>query len=132
MRKNSIKHSRINGEIRKSLSKVIAEEVHDPRVGMMTSVTDVEVATDLKTCKVYISVLGSDEERALAMEGLRRAEGFLKRRLAQDLNLRNTPELRFISDTSLEYGAKMSRMIDEVAGGMQDREGQENPDEEAF
>ena len=132
MRKNSIKHSRINGEIRKSLSKVIAEEVHDPRVGMMTSVTDVEVATDLKTCKVYISVLGSDEERASAMEGLRRAEGFLKRRLAQELNLRNTPELRFISDTSLEYGAKMSRMIDEVAGSIQDREEQENPDEEAF
>ncbi|MBR3397576.1 MAG: 30S ribosome-binding factor RbfA [Lachnospiraceae bacterium] len=132
MRKNSIKHSRINGEIRKSLSKVIAEEVHDPRVGMMTSVTDVEVATDLKTCKVYISVLGSDEERASAMEGLRRAEGFLKRRLAQELNLRNTPELRFISDTSLEYGAKMSRMIEEVAGSMQDREEQENPDEEAF
>lgn len=132
MRKNSIKHSRINGEIRKSLSKVIAEEVHDPRVGMMTSVTDVEVATDLKTCKVYISVLGSDEERASAMEGLKRAEGFLKRRLAQELNLRNTPELRFISDTSLEYGAKMSRMIDEVAGSMQDREEQENPDEEAF
>lgn len=66
------------------------------------------------------------------MEGLRRAEGFLKRRLAQELNLRNTPELRFISDTSLEYGAKMSRMIEEVAGSMQDREEQENPDEEAF
>lgn len=132
MRKNSIKHSRINGEIQRTLSKIIAEEVHDPRVGIMTSVTDVEVATDLKTCKVYISVLGGEEERASAMEGLKRAEGFLRKRLAQTLNLRNTPELRFLSDTSLEYGAKMSRIIEEVTGTSEDSEEQEEVHEEDF
>lgn len=125
MKKNSIKHSRINGEIQRSLSKIIAEEVHDPRIDIMTSVTDVEVATDLKTCKVYISVLGGEEKRASAMEGLARAEGFLRKRLAQTLNLRNTPELRFISDTSLEYGAMMSKMIDEVAAAMPQRDDEE-------
>ena len=66
MRKNSIKHSRINGEVQRALSKIIAEEVHDPRVGALTSVTDVEVATDLKTCKVYISVLGDEETKNAA------------------------------------------------------------------
>ena len=114
MRKNSIKHSRINGEIRKALSKIIAEEIHDPRVGFMTTVTEADIATDLKTCKVYISVLGSDDEKSAAFEGLNRAEGFLRKRLAQTLNLRNTPELIFLKDESMEYGAKMSKMIDEV------------------
>ena len=125
MRKNSIKHSRVNGEVQRALSKIIAEEVHDPRVGMMTSVTEVDIATDLKTCKVYISVLGTEEEKAAAFEGLKRAEGFLKRRLAQTLNLRNTPELRFLRDESLEYGSKMSKMIDEVIAEMPVRDEEE-------
>jgi len=129
MRKNSIKHSRINGEVQRALSKIIAEEVHDPRVGMMTSVTDVEVATDLKTCKVYISVLGDDETKKAAFEGLKRAEGFLRSRLAQTVNLRNTPELHFLRDDSLEYGAKMSQMIDEVVSTMPDRSGEEQQED---
>ena len=126
MRKNSIKHSRINGEIQRSLSKIISGELHDPRVSTMTSVTDVEVATDLKTCKVFISVLGSQEEKDSAFEGLKRAEGFLRKRLAETINLRNTPSLRFYRDDSLEYGAKMSQMIDDVIASMPDREEEED------
>ena len=122
MRKNSIKHSRINGEIQKSLSKIISGELHDPRVSAMTSVTDVEVATDLKTCKVYISVLGSEEEKVSTFEGLKAAEGFLRKRLADTVNLRNTPSLRFYRDESLEYGAKMSQMIDDVIASIPERE----------
>lgn len=125
MKKNSIKHSRINGEIQKALSKIISEELKDPRVGLMTSVTGAEVATDLKTCKVYVSVYGSDEEKAAAFEGLRSAEGFLRSRLAKTVNLRNTPELRFVKDESLEYGSIMSKMIERVISEMPDRTGEE-------
>lgn len=125
MKKNSIKHSRINGEVQKALSRIISEELQDPRVGLMTTVTGAEVATDLKTCKVYISVFGTEEEKAAAFEGLKRAEGFLRSRLAKSVNLRNTPELRFVRDDSLEYGSRMSKMIDEVIADMPVREDEE-------
>ena len=125
MKKNSIKHSRINGEVQRALSKVIAEELQDPRVGLMTTVTDVEVATDLKTCKVFVSVFGTEEEKEAAFDGLKRAEGFLRSRLAKIVNLRNTPELTFLRDDSLEYGSRMSKMIDEVMADMPVREDDE-------
>ena len=67
MRKNSIKNTRINGEVMKELSLIIRQEIKDPRIHMMTSVTSVEVAPDLKTCKAYISVMGSDEERKIQL-----------------------------------------------------------------
>ena len=75
MRKNSIKNTRINGEVMKELSLIIRQEIKDPRIHMMTSVTSVEVAPDLKTCKAYISVMGSDEEKKDTIAGLRSAAG---------------------------------------------------------
>lgn len=114
MRKNSIKNTRINGEIQRKLSNIIRTELKDPRIGMMTSVTDVEAAPDLKTCKVYISVLGNQEESKATIQGLRSAEGFIRRMLAKNLNLRNTPELTFVLDESIAYGVAMSKLIDEV------------------
>ena len=113
MRKNSIKNTRINGEVQRELSTII-RELKDPRVGMMTTVTAVEVAPDLKTCKVFISVLGNDEVKKETLEGLNSAKGFIRRELAHTINLRNTPEIRFILDESIEYGMKMSKLIDEV------------------
>ena len=115
MRKNSIKNTRINGEVMKELSTIIRGEIKDPRIHMMTSVTAVEVAPDLKTCKAYISVLGSEEEKKNTIIGLRSAEGYIRRQLAKGLNLRNTPEIQFILDQSIEYGVNMSRLIDEVS-----------------
>ena len=115
MRKNSIKNTRINAEVQKELANLIRSEIKDPRIAPMTCVTDVEVAPDLKTCKVWISTLGGDEEREETLKGLKSAEGFLRKQLAHNLNLRNTPELRFLSDTSIEYGINMSRLIDEVS-----------------
>ena len=114
MRKNSIKNTRINGEVMKELSLIIRQEIKDPRIHMMTSVTSVEVAPDLKTCKAYISVMGSDEEKKDTIAGLRSAEGYVRRQLAKRLNLRNTPEIQFVLDQSSEYGVHMSRLIDEV------------------
>ena len=83
---------------------------------MMTSVTGVEVTPDLKFCKVYISVLGDEEAKADTMAGLKSAAGFIRRELARTVNLRNTPELKFVMDQSIEYGMKMSKLIDEVNG----------------
>ena len=114
MRKNSIKNTRINGEVQKELSTLIRGEIKDPRIHPMTSVTAVEVAPDLKTCRAYISVLGSGEAKKATMDGLNSAEGYIRRLLAKNLNLRNTPEIRFILDQSIEYGVNMSRLIDDV------------------
>lgn len=114
MRKNSIKNTRINGEVLKELSSIIRGEIKDPRIHPMTSVMAVEVAPDLKTCKAYISVLGNGEAKKATITGLKSAEGYIRRQLAKNLNLRNTPEIRFILDESIEYGVNMSKMIDEV------------------
>lgn len=113
MRKNSIKNTRINGEVQRKLSNII-RNLKDPRVGIMTTVTAVEVAPDLKTCKAYISVLGDEEAKADTMAGLKSAAGFIRRELARTVNLRNTPEIRFIMDESIEYGMKMSKIIDDL------------------
>lgn len=114
MRKNSIKNTRINGEVQRELSKIIREEIKDPRIALMTSVTAVEVAPDLKTCKAYISVLGDDKAKEDTIAGLRSAEGYARRLLAKSVNLRNTPEIRFVLDESIEYGVTMSKLIDDV------------------
>ncbi|MBO6133738.1 MAG: 30S ribosome-binding factor RbfA [Lachnospiraceae bacterium] len=110
MRKNSTKNNRINGEVMRALSEII-REVKDPRVPFMTTVTRVSVAPDLKTCKVYISIMGDKDE---ALEGLNSAKGFIRRELAHIVNLRLTPELTFYLDDSIEYGVNMSKRIDEV------------------
>lgn len=114
MRKNSIKNTRINGEVQKELSSIIRNEIKDPRIHLMTSVTNVVVAPDLKTCKVYISVLGEEKAKADTMAGLRSAEGYIRRQLAKNLNLRNTPQVTFVLDNSIEYGVTMSKLIDDV------------------
>lgn len=114
MRKNSIKNTRINGEVQRELSNIIRGEIKDPRINPLTSVVAVEVASDLKTCKAYISVLGDEESQAKTLAGLKSAEGFIRSKLAKTVNLRNTPEIRFVLDQSIEYGVKMSKMIDEV------------------
>ena len=87
MRKNSIKNTRINAEVQKELSNIIRGE---------------------------ISVLGSEESKQSTIKGLKSAEGYIRRQLAKNLNLRNTPEIRFILDESIEYGVNMSRLIDDV------------------
>lgn len=114
MRKNSIKNTRINGEVQKELSSIIRGEIKDPRIHPFTSVASVIVAPDLKTCKVYISVLGDEKDQKDTMEGLKSAEGYIRMKLARSVNLRNTPEIRFILDQSIEYGVAMSKKIDEV------------------
>ena len=114
MKKNSVKNTRINAEVQRELSVLIQRECKDPRIHPMTSVVAVEVAPDLKTAKVYISVLGDEEALKTTLQGLRKAMPFLRTQLAKNLNLRNTPELTFVLDESIEYGVNMSKKIDEV------------------
>ena len=114
MRKNSVKNTRINGEVQRVLAEAIRGEIKDPRISPWTSVVSVEVAPDLKSCKAWISVLGDEEVRKSTLEGLRSAVGFMRNKLAREINLRNTPEITFIMDQSIEYGVNMSRRIDEV------------------
>lgn len=114
MRKNSIKNTRVNGEVQRELSNIIRGEIKDPRINPMTSVVAVEVAPDLKTCKAWISVLGDEKSQQDTLAGLKSAEGFIRRELARSINLRNTPEIRFVLDQSIEYGVNMSKLIDDV------------------
>lgn len=121
MRKNSIKNTRINMEVQRELSEIIRLEIKDPRVSAaMTSVVSVEVAPDLKHCKAYISVLGSDEQAQDAIAALKRAVGYIRRELARRINLRNTPEITFILDQSIEYGVHMSNLISQVTKDLKD------------
>lgn len=115
MRKNSIKNIRINQEVQRELSVLITRELKDPRIHPMTSVVSVNVTPDLKTAKVYVSVLGDDRDRQGTLIGLNSAAPFLRGLLAKTLNLRNTPELIFVEDQSIEYGVMMSKRIDDVA-----------------
>ena len=114
MRKNSVKNRKINDEVRRVLAQIISGGIKDPRISPMTSVLAVEVAPDLKTCKVWVSVYGDDLKKQETMEGLNSASGFIRGELARRVNLRNTPQLRFILDDSIAYGVEMSRRIDEV------------------
>ena len=114
MRKNSVKMIRINREFQRELSTLISMEVKDPRISPMTSVVSVDVAPDLQTSKVYVSVLGDAQAQKDTLAGLRSAASFLRSQLAHNLNLRNTPELTIVMDQSIEYGVNMSHMIEDV------------------
>lgn len=130
MRKNSIKNTRINGEVMKELSTLIRTECKDPRIHPMTSIVAVEVAPDLKTAKVFISVLGDEEARKDTLRGLRSAAPYLRSQLAKSINLRNTPELFFVADQSIEYGVAMSKLIDDVTKDLPDRDDETEEDED--
>lgn len=114
MRKNSIKYSRMNGEVQREISNIISREIKDPRIHPMTSVVSAEVTPDLKFAKIFVSVLGNDEDKEKTHEGLKSAAPHIRSLLARSLNLRNTPELTFIIDDSIEYGVNMSKKIEEL------------------
>jgi ribosome-binding factor A len=114
MKKNSVKNIRINSEVMREMSMIIREDLKDPRIHPMTSVMAVEVTPDLKFAKIYVSVMGDEEAKKKTMEGLKKSASFARHQLAKRMNLRNTPELTFILDHSIEYGVEMSKRIDEV------------------
>ena len=111
MRKNSTKNRIVSQEVRRELSRLMLDGVKDPRVAPLTTVTDVTVAPDLKTAKVYVSVYGDAEVKKNTMDGLKNAAPYLRSILAKNLNMRLTPQLFFVLDDSLEYAMKIEGMI---------------------
>ena len=109
-------------EVQRELSEIIRSGIKDPRIHPMTSVVAVEVTPDLKYCKAYISVLGDKKAQEDTIKGLQSAEGYIRRELARTVNMRNTPQITFIVDQSIEYGVNMSKLIDEVTKDLHDED----------
>lgn len=103
---------RVNEVIREVLGAALASEIKDPRIGFVT-VTDVDTSPDLRAARVYVSVLGTAEEREQTLDGLRSAHGFLQGRINSELHMKRTPTLTFHYDESVERGARLSRLLDE-------------------
>lgn len=111
--KNNNRIGRIDEEYRKELSQIISYDLKNPNITGMISVTKVKVTTDLKYAKVYISILNSKNIKE-TMDGLKKSSGFIRSELAKRINLRNTPELIFEIDNSLEYGAKIDSILKQI------------------
>ena len=105
---------RINDEIKKELSQILRGGLKDPRFTGMASVVRVDTTADLKYCKAYISVLGNDEAKKNCMEAINSAKGYIRSTVASAINLRQTPEFKFILDDSLDYSFKINKMLDDV------------------
>lgn len=120
MKKNSVKNIRVNSEVQREMSQIIREDLKDPRIHPLTSVMSVEVTPDLKFAKIFISVLGDEEAKEKTMEGLKKSASYARHQLARRMNLRNTPELTFVLDNSIEYGVMMSKKIDELNANIKD------------
>jgi len=109
--------ARVNDLIRKEISELLMREIRDPRLGGLLSVTEVDTSPDLRHAKVFVSVMGSEEEKRRVEEGLAAASGFLRRSLGERLSLRHIPQLDFQRDESIERGSRLLELINEVAPG---------------
>ena len=116
------RRGRINDEVQKALSEIL-REVKDPRVSSaFISITGADVTPDLKFAKVYYSVVAPNHELKDIDKGLRSATGFIRQRLAKGLNLRQTPELKFVYDSSAENGAYISKLLKSVEDSLKNAE----------
>lgn len=105
---------KINEEIRRIVSDIIRNDIKDPRVGGMVSIVRVDASKDLRHAKVYVSVLGEDDDGERTIEGLKQAAGFIRRELGQQMSAYYVPELTFVLDDSIEYSIDISRKINEL------------------
>ena len=107
---------RVGDEIQKVVADLIQNEIKDPRLPPMTSVVEVRASRDLSHAHIYISVLGTEQQKKDCAAALKSASGFIRRELTHRMRLRVSPELHFIVDESIERGFRMSRLIDEAIG----------------
>ena len=103
---------RVNEAIREVLGDAIATELKDPRIGFVT-VTEVDTSPDLRSARVYVSVLGSEAERKQSLDGLRSSHGYLQSKIASAMRMKRTPTLTFQYDESTERGDRISRLLDQ-------------------
>lgn len=120
--------NRIGEEIRKIVSELILNGLKDPRINSMTTVNNVEVTRDLSYVKIYVSVLGNEEEKKDTIDGLNSAKGFIRKTIGSNLDIRYTPQPIFILDQSIEEGIRMSKLIDDI-NRKQDSENKEEDNE---
>lgn len=107
--------ARISEEIKKEISNIIQNELKDPRLSTLISITHVNVTKDLRYAKVYVSIMGNDEEKDSSLQGLRSAAGFIRREIGHRVQLRYTPEIHFEIDNSIEKGAYITKLISETS-----------------
>ena len=105
--------------IKQEMSKMLLKELKDPRIGFVT-VTDVEMTGDLREAKIYVSIMGGEEQVTSSLEGLNSALGFIRREIGQRVRLRFTPEISFALDTSLDYGDHIQKLLLQVEGDSKD------------
>jgi ribosome-binding factor A len=105
---------RINEQLREEISDLLLRELKDPRIGGLVTITEVDVTADLSRAKVFVSVLGSPDEKKSTLKALRAAAGFLQRALRQRLTIRRMPELVFVADDSIEHGARILSLLDQT------------------
>ena len=103
--------ARLNEQIRADVAELIARELNDPRLGGLVSVTSAELSPDLRHARVFVSVLGSDEDRTHTLQALRSAAGFLRTQIAARLTTKRAPELHFALDESIERGERIMSLI---------------------
>ena len=111
---SKLREARIDGVVRRALGELLLTELKDPRLSRMASVSKVSVTQDLKYAKVYVSVYDTTEKIKSTMEALESAEPFLRARLNEMIRLRRIPVMSFVYDDSIEYSAKISKLIEEV------------------
>ena len=105
---------RLNDQLREEISDLVMRELKDPRIGGLVTITEVDVSPDLSRAKVFVSVLGSADEKKSTMKALGAASHFLQRELRRRLTIRRMPELAFVADESIEHGARILSLIDET------------------
>lgn len=120
---------RVGDEMRRLLADLIQNEVKDPRIPMLTSVTDVEMSGDLSQAVVFVSVMGTEDEQKACMTALKGASGFLRREISRRMRIRVSPEIHFRLDTSITQGIKMSRLIDQALGRTVEAEDSQEADD---
>src|SRR5690554_5098624 len=117
---NNKRVNRISEEVRKVVSELLFNGLKDPRIHSMTTITNVEVTRDLRYAKIYVSVLGNDEEKKNTIEGLESAKGFIRNEIGKKIDLRYVPEPIFHLDESIEQGIYMSKLIEELSKNTND------------
>ena len=105
--------NRVGEQMKKELSDIIGRKIKDPRIGFVT-VTDVQVTGDLQQAKVYISVLGDEEQRENTLKGLAKAKGFIRTEIGHRIRLRKTPEIIFEFDESINYGNRIENLLHQL------------------
>ncbi len=109
----SVRPNRVGEQIKKEMTEILQRDLKDPRIGFVT-VTGVDVTGDLQQATVYITVLGSDEQKESTLQGLSKATGFIRSEIGKRIRLRKTPELLFKFDESIEYGNKIASLLGEI------------------